>query len=400
MKRLVRLAGASAVTVTLVVATGTAHAATWKLETVKLQLGATQTGLEGVSCVSASYCPAVGHAYTLSEIWNATAFSWKGIEWHTFPPEEPGEKNGDLHGVSCWAEEGCASAGAYGLEGLGWSLVEEYKPGSESKFKQVTTPNPSNGKNAEYFGISCPEKETCVAVGQFLNTTGGGEKGAVFASEGEKGTWSALSPVENPGGQKNGQMHDVSCIAKGECIAAGGWGKEEGGKGVSQAGSESWNKSKNEWKATSAPEPFGAKFGMFYGISCKSATFCIAVGKWSENASSAPYQTFADTWNGTEWKNILYKGGSEDATEGALYAVSCTAIEDCEMVGSDKSSKGAAEALAYRWNKGTWTFQKTEFPTGSTSGELEGISCTATEECAAVGTYVKGGVLLPFSELL
>ncbi len=61
------------------------------------------------------------------------------------------------------------------------------------------------------------------------------------------------------------------------------------------------------------------------------------------------------------------------------------------MVGSDRSKTGSVEALAYRWKKGTWTFQNTEFPAGGTSGQLEGISCTAIEECNAVGSYGKEG---------
>jgi hypothetical protein len=385
-----------------------AHATTWTVKSVPIEEKWLEGALEGISCAASNHCLAVGKAGT--EKWAAAANAW-GTEWNTFPLNaQPGTKNGDLRSVSCWAQENCVAAGSYGTEeggkGVGKSLVEEYESKVEGKLRKVTSPNPSNGRNAEFYGISCPEKEACLAVGKFLNTGGGGEKGAAFAAEGTPGskegeaTWSQLSPIENPGGQKNGQLLSVSCLKAGECIAVGGWGKEEGGKGVSQAGSESWNKSKKEWKAVAAPEPAGAKFAMFYGVSCKSATFCMAVGKWSENVSTPPYQTFADTWNGSAWTNVLYKGGSKEATEGALYGISCIAVEECEMVGSDRSKAGEEEALVYRWKKGEWTYQATEKPAGSTSWRLEGISCTAAEACNAVGSYNNSeGELKPFGEL-
>lgn len=384
----------------LAVATGlvvvtTAQAATWEVKSVSLPTGGTEGALWGVSCPSTTFCAAVGD-YWNGSIWGAAGDEWNGTSWTVATVEaNPGDKNGDLRSVSCWSTTGCRASGAYGNKGAGNSLIEGRKEGT---WKRIPSPNASNGKNPEFMGISCPETAFCLATGEFVNLEAG-EAGAAFASEWEGEEWVRLSPVENPGGQKNGQLQSVSCYEVGVCMSVGGWGKELEGRFVSQAGSEIWTKSTKEWAVVNAEEPAGAKFGMFYGVSCTSATFCMAVGKWSENVSSAPYKAMADTWNGSKWTLVLWSGGSEGATEGALHSVSCTAAEECEMVGSDKSKTGVEEALAYRFKKGTWTFQKTELPVGAKSGKLEGISCKETEVCNAVGDFVNSeGKLKPFAE--
>jgi hypothetical protein len=405
MKRLARHVATLTFAASLMLAPAV-HAATWEYKHVPIpsEKAESEGALEGISCAAANHCLAVGKAGTTT--WGIAANAW-GTEWATFPFESVGSKNGDLRSVSCWEKEHCAAAGSYGTEaGEGKPLIEEYESGITGKLRKVTSPIPSNGKNAEYYGISCPEREACLASGKFVNTEFAEDFGAAFASEGKPGTkegeatWGALKPVENPGYSTNGQLLAVSCLKAHECVSVGGWGAWEpvAERYVSQAGSETWNGS--TWTAAAAPEPAGAKYAMFYGVSCKSATFCMAVGKWSENVSSAPYQTFADTWNGTKWTNVLWKGGSEGATEGALRGISCIAVEECEMVGSDKSKTGVEEALVYRWKKGEWTYQKTESPPEFKSYKLEAISCTAVEACNAVGSYVNSaGRLKPFGEL-
>jgi hypothetical protein len=401
MSRLLARLSAALVTVILLTLIPTARATTWKVAKAEIPEGATQGQLYSVSCTSASFCLAVG-SY-LSTGWGAQAEVWNSEKqaWTNFPLESEGRI---LYSIDCWAQEECAAGGQ--KTSTKTSLIEEYRDKVLHKLRTVTSPNPTNGKNAEYRGISCHGKEACVATGDFLNTEGGEERGAAFASEdvegteGKEGIWSALKPIEFPAALKNTVLFGVSCIAVGECISAGVWGVEpEAKKKTGRAGSESWNKSKGEWVATEAPWPAGAKYSEFFGISCKSATFCMAVGRWSKNISAGPYNLLAETWNGSKWTIALSGGGSEGATESQLHGVSCIAVEECEAVGYDLSSAPEEEGLAYRWVKGTWTYQKTEKPAGTNSWRLEGISCTSTEFCNAVGVDGNGKVLLPFGEV-
>ncbi|MFZ1927294.1 MAG: hypothetical protein WAU42_14275 [Solirubrobacteraceae bacterium] len=380
-----------------------AYAAKWELEKAVLPTGGTEGYLRAVSCFSSTNCTSVG-SYSNGSIGGAFGNEWNGTAWSvTSVIANPGTKNGDLRGISCFSATTCRAVGTYGTEeggkGVGKSLVESVK---EKVWKTIPSPNSSLGKNAEFMGVSCPgEGGFCLATGQYLRTSGE-ETGAAFASEWNGEEWALLSPIENPGNRKNGQLLGVSCIEAGVCIAAGTWGIEPAGETPQfHAGSESYNKAEKKWVATEAEEFAGAKYGVFYGISCKSSAFCMAVGKWSPNIAAGPYKTYAATWNGTGWKLVLWSGGPPGATEGALHGVSCPAVGECEVVGEAKNSSGVEVALAYLWKEEKWTFQETPDPAGAKSSSLEAVSCTAAEVCNAVGAELNSSnVQKPFGEIL
>ena len=402
MKLPIRCIAVSTVVICLAVVAG-AQAAVWELKVVPNP--GIEGKLRGVSCTSTSFCAAVGeYLNEITLVWGALGSEWNGSKWGEAalvanPGGEEG-RNGKLQGVSCLSTTVCKAAGSYG-SGKGGAIVKSLiESKTESGWKPVESPNPSNGKNPDFIGISCSTEASCLATGNFVNTELVEERGATFAAESEGGVWKRLSPVENPGNRKNGLLQGTSCIEEGVCIAAGAWGRESEGRQISQAGSEGWNKKENKWTAVEAEEPATAKFASFYGISCASAKFCMAVGRWSEAVSSGPYRALADVWNGIKWTVVLSSGGPPGATEGTLHGVSCVK-EDCETVGDAKNSSGVEVSLAYHWKEKKWGFQSTENPAGAKASSLEGISCTAVEACNAVGGYVNSlGKLEPFAEIL
>jgi hypothetical protein len=73
-----------------------------------------------------------------------------------------------------------------------------------------------------------------------------------------------------------------------------GYGKSGSGTYLTLA--ESWNGSR--WRVAASPSR--GSFSDLYGVSCLSATSCIAVGTYAPVPSKrAP---FAETWNGRTWK--------------------------------------------------------------------------------------------------
>jgi len=377
----------------------TAHAATWELKTVPLPEKSSEGELRAVSCTSTSFCAAVGDSWN-GAIWGADGAEWKEGSWLAAKIEanpKPGTKNGDLLGVSCWKAMKCRAVGTYGLEekgeGLGRSLVEGRN--SEGAWEKIPSPYPASGKDDEFLGISCPTGESCLATGWYINGEG---LGAIFASEWETEKWGLLSPIANPGNRGGGNLAGVSCIEAGVCVAAGGWGRESEGKVISQAGSETWQSEGKKWAAVEAEEPLTAKLAWFNGISCTSATFCMAVGGWNEGAGGA--FALADVWNGTKWTVVLSSGGPPGAKSGVFTAVSCIA-EECHAVGGATNSEGKEVTLSYLWKAKKWEFQTTPNPAGAKASFLKGVSCTASEVCTAVGGYKNSSnVLLPLAEVL
>ncbi len=239
-------------------------------------------------------------------------------------------------------------------------------------------------------GIQCISLEYCLATGEYVNTEAG-EKGAVLAEEWEGTSWLLMSPIENPGKQKNGKMRSVSCVAEASCRAVGNWGTEIG---IGVPGSETWNGI--EWKATQLPEPGAANFGEMFGISCKTANSCLAVGVWRE-AVTEKYTILTDYWNGTEW-TFAVPPRPTGTTRSELTGVSCTAVEECIVVGNYTNSSGTQLTLAELWKNKEWTIQTTPNPSGAKASGFKSISCTEAEVCNAVGySYSSTNVQTPIA---
>ena len=114
--------------------------------------------LNGISCPQPSVCFAVGSSFQgtpLIELWNGTS-------WSTQP--SPPDVLGSLEDVSCSGLLACTAVGyarpdpntfvtlAERWDGTGWHVQ--------------STPNPAGSDNSLLYGVSCPLKRTCTAVGQ------------------------------------------------------------------------------------------------------------------------------------------------------------------------------------------------------------------------------------------
>jgi hypothetical protein len=363
--------------------TATSCAAVWEEESAPLPSGGTQGELRGISCFSSSACTAVGH-YWNGSIWGAMGDEWKGTSWASASVvANPGSKNGDLWSVSCFSATRCMAAGAYGSEeggkGVGHTLTEASNKGT---WTHVTSAN--SGEAPELLGISCLSLEYCVSTGHHSESGNPG----IMAEEWEGTGWKLMSPIENPGGQKNGKLWSVICTVESSCRAAGNWGTEPGGIGV--PGIETWNGT--TWTATVVPEPGAAEFGELYGISCKTANSCMAVGLWRE-AVTGHTRLLADYWNGTSWSMKLSNGPSGE-TESQFRGVSCTAEEACIAVGEYRNSSKKEVTLAEIWNGTEWKVQTTPNPSEAAGSILEAVSCTETEVCNAVGHDINSSSIL------
>lgn len=289
----------------------------------------------------------------------------------------PGEKNGDLRAMSCFSSTRCFGVGAYGGSGgTGNTLVESSNKGVWSV---VSSPNHGGGKFDKLEGVLCISLEYCVATGEYLNTESG-EKGAILAEEWEGTKWNLMSPIENPGKQKNGKLRSVVCVEVASCRAVGNWGTEIG---IGVPGSETWNGT--EWKATQLPMPGAAEFGELFGISCATANSCLGVGIWRE-AITEKEVILTDYWNGAEWTYAVPPRPT-GATRSEFEGVSCTAVEECIAVGNYTNSGGTRVTLGERWKNKEWTILSTPNPSGAKSSSFKSISCTASEVCNAVGYY-------------
>jgi hypothetical protein len=189
-------------------------------------------------------------------------------------------------------------------------------------------------------------------------------------------------PTPNPSGAATSNLSGVSCTSASACIAVGG-----STTGTSdEMLAERWNG--KVWTIQPTPSPSGAQDTSLFGVSCTSASACTAVGYYASGTTSLP---LAERWNGTTWAIQKMPNPSSGTQDGFLFGVSCSSASACTAVGSTDAIAGPQIALAEHWNGKVWAIQKVAKFSASENGYLDGVSCTSASACTAVGSYSAGG---------
>jgi hypothetical protein len=264
-----------------------------------------------------------------------------------------------LNAISCKSVTACVAVGttkasaqpvglAAVLDGNTWTLSDIIQSG-------ITNPVLN--------GVWCASDTSCIAVGSHTQPLLGTEP-LVEVLNGT--TWTAVTSGLEPAGGIHGVLSSVSCASSTSCVAVGSY--LFGGNNHVIVDTFSGGK----WTASQAALPAGANAATASGIQCFSATSCLAVG--TSNLGS-----MVETLSGTTWTASTLHAGD------TLTSLSCPAAGSCTAVGN-AGSQGVAEVLA----SGTWTRTAIPVPAGTTSIQLNGVSCTTdgSGECLAVGGYL------------
>jgi hypothetical protein len=136
-----------------------------------------------------------------------------------------------------------------------------------------------------------------------------------------------------------------------------------------------------KWTVQPTPTIAGESSSLL-GVSCFSATECVAVG-YTEKATSTYSTALAERWNGSTWTILP----SPEPPGSFLRGVSCSAATECFAVGNYRPANSPDGLLAERWDGGKWFDKVTETSIG---GGLAGISCFSATACTAVGSLSEG----------
>ena len=175
-------------------------------------------------------------------------------------------------------------------------------------------------------------------------------------------------------------MRGVSCTAANACTAVGSYLNGSSTRTLA----ERWNGA--SWTVQSTPNPTGSQYAVFQGVSCSSATSCMAVGRFFDTPNSK-YSTLAEQWNGSNWA-IKTPQSVPGQTFSTLDGVSCTSSTACAAVGGYSTNTNASQAdklLAEGWNGTSWSIEGTPPPPSATFATFSGVSCHAAGECTAAG---------------
>lgn len=297
----------------------------WKAQTPPVPVGALESKLEDVDCVSSTVCVAVGNYKTGTESFATLVERWNGSTWSIqSSPNAAGKAKSYLNGIACatandcWAVGKAAYKASEELEGKKPSALIERWNGSAWSISSMSEP-PS-----QLTGISCATTSSCVAVS--------GQQGLAV----QRWNGSAWTPanVSTPVGGSNVALVDVSCSAAAECTAVGSYDVA----GHTAPLAERWDGS--SWSVQITTDPFGVieegpaqgstPTGKLEGVSCPNATSCTAFGSYSD--ASEVIQPLAESWDGTEWA-LQPAPAPVESTNSVTSDVSCFSSFECTSAG-------------------------------------------------------------------
>ncbi len=127
-------------------------------------------------------------------------------------------------------------------------------------------------------------------------------------------------------------------------------------------------------------------------VGCGSPGSCDAVGSAGSGTAG---RTLAEHWNGGSW-SLVPSANATLSFSNQLSAVSCTASKDCVAAGSYGATTSVTQTLVESWDgqPGGWTVVPSADTSPSTSNSLDGISCVAGSPrfCMAVGSSGDGAL--------
>jgi hypothetical protein len=300
---------------------------------------------------------------------------WNGKSWRkTVVPLPRGVPQGELNGVSCRSAAYCVAFGD-DFKGSAYSPIAETWNGGS--WTVAALPRPAGGFFVRSNAVSCAAVGRCVAVG--LNLTRS-QTALPFMETLSGRTWT-LRAVPLPKGGTGGVLSGVACLSVANCVLAGSY--EAAHPSVLF---ESWNgKAFTLMKAASPSRGAPA----VNSVSCVSAKHCVAVGTLA-GAATLANDGFAEVWNGSAWSATVMTG-PKAPPNAILTGVSCASATSCLAVGvtSSNGSQQNSHAIAVSYDGHSWTTVSVPAEPGFGPTDFNGVSCHSATDCLAVGEMGK-----------
>ena len=338
--------------------------------------------LTGVSCVSARACLATGATVVDSDGDTLTVTEhWNGSKWSIQNPPNTVESQ-TLNGLSCMAANACVAVGALTtFGGPNHPLVEQWN-GRRWAVRFTARPHGANG--GSFAAVSCLSK-MCDAVGSFTTQPLASHP---LAERFDGARW-RVKPTAGFVGGASGALNSVSCTATSTCTAVGDY-TDSAGTQVTLAERDSGG----GWVVQPTPDEAAAGISTLSAVSCASGTACMAVGWYCQSAEDGcgsdgeANLPLAEIWDGSKWTIVPVRIPPGSASS-QLSGVSCTAPTSCLAVG-DQQAQGNEVIFApliEAWNGSNWTIEHAPVPTGSRDSRLTAVACSSPTACTAVGTF-------------
>jgi len=259
--------------------------------------------LEGVSCVTTSFCMGAGYAsngtadQALAEQWNGEAWSMAAI------PSTSSSQDNELYAVSCASTSFCAAVGEASIGGENQALAEQW---NGAAWSMAAIPSTSATLGNTLYGVSCVTASFCTAVGEASTPTLYGN-----LVEQWNGTAWSIEPAPSANAAFGDVLLTVDCFGPTSCVAAGYVNTINNSDDTYITEMLTWNGS--SWAVANVPEPTATnQLDQVNGLSCVGGSVCVGAG-YATYGSSGNLQTLVLS------APITRPGYDEVASDGGIF---------------------------------------------------------------------------------
>ena len=308
----------------------------WTAAQLRLAAGSTAEFLFSISCPTAGGCVAVGYSYA-RQSGHPLIERQSGSSWTPTLPVVANSLGGFLYGVSCPTPGACVAVGnTYtGLSQPGTPAVTEPLIETLRGGRWTLTRSPSLGADGGNLNaVTCSSPHACVAVGYQQTTKTDGRTVVETLSH---GTWSLTLGAKVARYTATSGLTAVSCSRPSVCAAVG---QVPGGIPIIEAETNA------KWSTvpSSVPNPNDRASGLA-GVSCPSTSHCLAVGEQAKTmpesayagAFGTPLGALIETGTVKNWSPVI--APPQLPPESGFHAVSC-AERACVAVGQSGDAYG------------------------------------------------------------
>jgi hypothetical protein len=318
-------------------------------------------------------CWAVGRSYGANGNSQTLVEQDAGNGWILVSSPAPsGSSSSEFNGVACPSVADCWAVGDSSVRGGGQSTLIEQNTGSG--WSIVPSPSPFSGGSNELAAVTCVNVSDCWAVGDDSDSSGVPIHPLI-----EENTGSGWSVVSNPSSSDSGSLQAVTCVNADDCWAVGASGsssllvEQETGSG---------------WTVVPSPAPSGSSNGGFDGVMCASVSQCWTVGEYS--LSIGNNQSVIEQNTGGGW-TIVSTPTLAGSVSSEFLGATCGVAAACWIVGVTTDASAIGHALIEEDAEASLSVVAAPTPSGSSSSELEAVTCASVTDCWAVGSFDDGG---------
>jgi hypothetical protein len=362
-----------------------------------------ETDLSAVACTSARSCLA-GGSYERKDgafepmVASRSAGIWRRGTVLALPANAAAQPFAEVNGVACVSAARCVAVGDYEIQGVFNKDQPFIATRVRGKWTRAFAPQlPANVGTpiaAQLQGVSCLASGFCEAVGDYVDAAGNAQ--VMTITKPARGHWQRGVEVAAPANaapDPEAGMLGIACTGPRACVAVGTYhvGSNELAMGAVEV--------RGTWRRAVQlrlpPNALGT-FARAAAVTCMAPGTCLGVGAYEPTGGGFKPMVFTEaggTFRRAAQVTAVPRGARANLN-ASLVAVSCVRLGPCVATGFGRNKAGNSVAMYAVRSSGHWTASFLSLPASAAVGGinqvsmLNAVACVRTGQCTTAGFFV------------